>query len=665
MTFLKLSPCSHCNNRFFYLHLELISLLIHWAYMFRNQRTYCLTAIALVVLFNYTDAYSYSDHRNRRIDSLEAVLQDKGTTWQEQLNANSELMWGYLQTNSDKSIYHCKEIIRMTQGITGEGLIARQEAFRILGQHAYAICLYDSAINCYERALETAGIAQKSGFYSQESMDDVYSSLYGAIGNLYNIQGMVTLAMDYYLKALPLFERNGWNESISTLYYNIGEMYLEMGNYEEAGRAYESSLEAALKTGDSLIICAPRYGAATVLLNEGKPGDALEQMHDVIEYYHAHAFEEKNGLMNAYVLLALIYSKGLDDMQQAQDYMDKALSIAIDSDSTPDLADAYYRQSELCLARREWAGAIDWSLRALGINDQDPHHNIGVYKTLTMAYSGLGHTDESARYLELMYNTMEEMASKQYQASLSEIRVRYETQKKEEQIALMLQQRRTYLWVAILLVIIVTAVFFTLWYISSLRRKSIAVESKLAGEKEERERLARDLHDRVGGLLTASRQSLKLQRREQALMLLDEASTELRTVAHHLMPDSLASLGLVTALRDYCQVLPTVSFTCIGKEIRLDKSTELLCYSIIHELINNALNHADASFIQVQLMFDDESFSAVIADNGQGFDLNEIHMGSGLRNIRERIKTVKGEFAITSTIGNGTEAILTIKHRKQ
>lgn len=626
-----------------------------------HNKKYCLTFIAVVLLFNHAAVFGYSDHRNHRIDSLEAVLKDLNTTWQDKLRAHSDLMWGYLQTNSELSICHCKEILTMTQGITGEGLLTRQDAFRILGQHAYAICLYDSALNCYEQSLEVARMAQNSGLYSQMEMDNVYSSIYGTIGNLYNIQGMVSIAMDYYLKALPLFERNGWNESISTLYYNVGEMYLEMGNYKEAGKAYQSSLEAALKTGDSLIVCLSRYGAATVSLHEGKPEEALQQMQYVVKYYLDHAFEERVGLMDAYVLLARIYWEGFDDIKSAQGYMDSAIDIASTLDSTPSVADVCSAQAELCLARLDWAGAVDWSLRSLSINAQDPHHNIGVYKTLTKAYASLGRADESGRYLDSMYITMENMANKQYQTSLSEIRVRYETQKKEEQIALMLQKRRTYFWIAILLGIIVIIGFFTVWYIGSLRRKKTAVESKLAGEKEERERLARDLHDRMGGLITASRQSLLLHREEQALKMIDEASTELRTVAHHLMPDSLACLGLVTALRDYCQILPTVTFTCIGKEQRLDKSTELICYSTIHELINNALNHADASLIQVQLMFDDESFSAVIADNGKGFDPKGIYKGTGLNNIRERIKAVKGEFAITSAQGKGTEAIITIK----
>ena len=618
-----------------------------------------------MLFFNHASVYGYSDHRNRNIDSLEAVLQDAHVTWKDQLSAHSNLMWGYLQTNSDRSIFHCKEIIRMTQGINGEGLLTRQDAFRILGQHAYAVCLYDSAMNCYEQSLETTRKAEKSGLYSQEDIDNVYSSLYGTIGNLYNIQGMVTLAMDYYLKALPLFERHGWNESITTLYYNMGEMYLEMGNYNEAGKAYQNSLEAAQKTGDSLIMCLPRYGMASVLLSEDKPEEALQQMQYVVEYYTAHAYEERVGLMDAYVLLTRVYWQGLDDMSQAQEYMDRALEIAFTQDSTPSVADACSVQAELCLARHEWCGAADWSLRSLGINDQDPHHNVGVYRTLAKAFAGLNRADESARYIDLMHKTMEEMANRQYQASLSEMRVRYETQKKEQQISLMLQQRRSYLWIAFMLGLVVIAGFISMCYIGSLKRRKTAVESKLAGEQEERKRLARDLHDRVGGLLTASRQNLQLNRNEQALRMIDEASTELRTVAHHLMPDSLISLGLVTALKDYCQMLQTVAFTCIGEERRMDRQTELLCYSIIHELINNALNHADASLIQVQLMYDDESFSAVVADNGKGFDTDKIHKGTGLRNIMERIKTVRGEFAITSATGAGTEAIITVKEKHQ
>ena len=611
--------------------------------------------IVFPLMNTWLTVVAYSDHRNRKIDSMETVLCDKQLSWKDQLKAHSELMWGYLQTNGEKSVYHAKEILRLTEGVAGEGIATRQNAFRILGQHAYAVCLYDSALHCYQRSLEMAQQAEKSGLYKQSDIDDIYSALYGTMGNLYNIQGMTTIAMDYYFKALPIFERNNWQESISTLFYNIGEMYLEMGNNAEARKAYQKSLNAALKTGDSLILVNPRHGLATVLLNEGKPYEALREERESMKYLLSHPTEESFGLMNAYVMLAHIYWEGLNDMQTAQQMMDAALKISNGMDETSDLSDAYSTQAALCLNRREWQNAIDWCLRSLDVNDQDPHHNIVVYKLLAEAYSYQGKAEESTQYLKLLHNTMEEMANQRHQSALSEMQIRYETQQKEAKIAQMRERVRLMWWIDALVLFVFVLIFIAFWRISKQRRRTLAIQSKLKGEREERQRLAHDLHDRVGSMLTAMRLTLEQDKKEDTLEMLSQTSTELRKVAHHLMPESLSRKGLHVALSDYCSVLPDVTFHYFGEPHRLSEEIEVLCYSMIHELINNALRHASATRIQVQLMYESDCISAIVADNGKGFDVNAPHQGIGLSNIRQRIAIHNGRLSVTSSPGGGSE----------
>jgi len=586
---------------------------------------------------------------------MEMVLRDTRLSWKGQLQAHSELMWGYLQTDGEKSVYHAKEILRLTEDVDGEGMVTRQTAFRILGQHAYAVCLYDSALRCYQRSLETAQQAEKSGFYKQSEIDNIYSALYGTMGNLYNIQGMTVIAMDYYLKALPIFERNNWQESVSTLFYNIGEMYLEMGNNTEARKAYQKSLNAALKTGDSLILVAPRHGLATVLLNEGKPQEALREEKESMKYLLSHPTEEYHGLMNAYVMLAHIYWKGLEDMKTAQQMMDRALELSVQVDSTPDLSDLYSTQAELCLARHEWKNTVEWCLRSLQVNEQDPHHNIVVYKLLAEAYVHQGKAEESTRYLNLLHNTMEEMANQRHQSALSEMQIRYETQQKEAKIGQMKERVRLMWWIDILVLLIFVLIFITFWRIGKQRRRTLAVQSKLKGEREERQRLARDLHDRVGSMLTAMRLTLEQDKKDETLEMLSQTSTELRKVAHHLMPESLSRKGLHVALSDYCRVLPNVTFCYFGEPHRLSEDVEVLCYSIIHELINNALRHANATHIQVQLMYEADTISAVVADDGKGFDVNALYQGMGLTNIRQSIAVHNGRLSVSSSPENGTE----------
>jgi len=569
-------------------------------------------------------------------------------------------MWGYLQTDGDRSIFHAKEIIRLTEKATSEGLLVRQDAFRILGQHAYAVCMYDSALHCYERSLQIIEQCDRNNLYPQTDIDDMYSVLYATIGNLYNIQGMTTLAMDFYLKALPLFEHNGWYESVSTLYYNVGEMYLEMGNNVEARKAYGKSLEAAMVSGDSLILVAPHYGLATVLLNEGHPQEALAEEREAMKYLADHPDEEPVGLMNAYVMMARIYGGGLGNNAEAQRYMNMALELSAGMDSIPELADVYTAQAELCLSRKEWHETMEWCLEALDVNDQDPHHNIGVYKMLSEAYARLGYSDESVHYLDLLHNTMETMSNHSHQTALSEMEVRYETQKKEARIAQITQRQHMLLLFVAVVIILFVVIIIGILRVNRHKRRTIAAESKLLGERDERSRLGRDLHDRVGGMLTATRLTLEQGKTDQAVQMLQDTSIELRKVAHNLMPDSLARHGLNVALSDYCSVLPNVEYECLGNPVRLPANIEVLVYSTVHELINNALRYADAEIIKVQLLYGEEELTALVADNGHGFNVKSESKGMGLANIRERIRSLGGTFEISSSSA-GTEACLEIR----
>ena len=156
-------------------------------------------------------------------------------------------------------------------------------------------------------------------------------------------------------------------------------------------------------------------------------------------------------------------------------------------------------------------------------------------------------------------------------------------------------------------------------------------------------------------VLTAMRLTLEQDKKDETLEMLSQTSTELRKVAHHLMPESLSRKGLHAALSDYCRVLPNVTFCYFGEPHRLSEDVEVLCYSIIHELINNALRHANATHIQVQLMYEADTISAVVADDGKGFDVNAPYQGMGLTNIRQSIAVHNGRLSVSSSPENGTE----------
>lgn len=212
-------------------------------------------------------------------------------------------------------------------------------------------------------------------------------------------------------------------------------------------------------------------------------------------------------------------------------------------------------------------------------------------------------------------------------------------------------QNRILFGLIMLLVIAVVVIIL----VARHHHRTTAIHSRLMGGADERTRLSRDLHDRLGGLLSAIHMQAK-DKEVQALSL--QAVDEMRRVAHHLMPAALKESGLVRALSDFCNVHPTVSFTHYGQDERLTEQQEVMLYCATHELVNNALKYAKASRVMVQLLMDGEYIALIVSDNGrsplqlpQG---GEPKTGSGLRNIRERAELLGGRMSISSS-SEGTE----------
>ncbi len=204
-------------------------------------------------------------------------------------------------------------------------------------------------------------------------------------------------------------------------------------------------------------------------------------------------------------------------------------------------------------------------------------------------------------------------------------------------------------------------------------KQLIAVDFLLKGQEEERSRLAKDLHDGLGGLLSGVKFSLSNMKDnliitpenmtvfERSLDMIDGSIKELRRVAHNMMPEMLTKFGLDEALKEYCNTLNatkllSVRFQSFGLTDRLDTSTEIIIYRIIQELLNNTLKHASATEAFVQLVREKDRINVQVEDNGKGFDtaILEDSKGSGWVSIRSRVDYLKGKIEVHSAPGKGS-----------
>ncbi|HYK56686.1 MAG TPA: sensor histidine kinase, partial [Flavisolibacter sp.] len=269
-----------------------------------------------------------------------------------------------------------------------------------------------------------------------------------------------------------------------------------------------------------------------------------------------------------------------------------------------------------------------------------------------------------------------------------DLETRYETEKKDNQLKL--QQARirqkdflNYLFaggtIALLLISILSYRNYKhkqKWQhqrISELEteKQLTAMEAVLKGEEQERTRLAKDLHDGLGGMMSGIKYSLQTMKKnvimtpenqqafERSIDMLDSSINEMRRVAHNMMPEALVKFGLDTALKDLCsEVNQTgalqVNYQSIGMDHALiDQTTAITIYRIVQELINNTMKHAAATNSIVQLSKTDDKLTITVEDDGKGFDTACLHMAKGIgwTNIMNRVEFLKGKLDIHSHPG--------------
>lgn len=203
-------------------------------------------------------------------------------------------------------------------------------------------------------------------------------------------------------------------------------------------------------------------------------------------------------------------------------------------------------------------------------------------------------------------------------------------------------------------------------------------ERVIKAQEEERRRVAREIHDGPAQamanvvlraeiterLLTAGRDEVK-QELSQLKELVKESLRELRRIIFNLRPMALDDLGLVPTLNRYLENLREqegvrVTLKVGGRETRLHSTAEVAIFRMVQEAVNNARRHAQASLIQVRIVYADNHVEISVDDDGIGFDMEKLKSewidreSFGLMSMKERIELLGGTFTVTSVPGEGT-----------
>jgi len=201
----------------------------------------------------------------------------------------------------------------------------------------------------------------------------------------------------------------------------------------------------------------------------------------------------------------------------------------------------------------------------------------------------------------------------------------------------------------------------------------------LESQENERKRVAADLHDSIGGMLstirvgltTVAKQISDPQLIEQQKQMLDDTISSVRRISRDLMPPTLEKFGLVEAVKEMCERVQStayirVAFTEHGEFRALEKNQELMIFRIIQELINNAVKHAKSSTINVAFNATDK-LEVIVEDDGVGFDSTALlrhhasaSRGLGLFNIENRVRLLNAHLEFDNGRKSGTRITMTI-----
>ena len=507
-------------------------------------------------------------------------------------------------------------------------------------------------------------------------------------------------AITYYLQALDRFEMAKDSFYIGLVNNNIGACYERTNDFQKRLVYLNKAKEYFYQIKDTVWL-------ANTLTNLGAVYNDLKQSKEA-ETHHLQAIEYHKRLNNSsylktsYLNLSAVYER-MQDFDKALKYGKMAVALVNSSDLAGDIdvmaltnLAFYYLLNEDLIQAKKYLDLATQNVHFDNLIDRQRQWEEVYSFWLEKNGNYKGALSHYKNYVTLK-DSIEKQSKEQ---QLQEITEKYEAGKKEielkeRELALnrATQQRNWWIGIAALLLIVVGSVGIIARQRISANKQLAQLETEIQAEKirklekekeligskhllkgqvAERKRLASDLHDSLGGLMTSikahygSISRLKAFPNESELhhkteQLINRSYEELRRISHDMMPPTLASSGLKPAIQqlvDQFSHQQTHYHLNIGGDLtKIEESSALFLYRILQECFQNIQKHAEASEVFVQLIVMDDQVNLSIEDDGKGFNTTAINTptkGLGLKQLKERVHELGGEITIQSQVNEGT-----------
>ncbi len=555
----------------------------------------------------------------------------------------------------------------------------------------------------YKKALEYCLKSIKVAKYNKNRFQEATS--YRAIFNIYHNLKMNDSAVKYAVQSINLTTEIGDTTNVATNYGNLTWLYTDMSQYKKAIEYGLKGIEAGEHYKDTIGLLISLNNLALCYIELHENNKAIELFKR--QYIIGKKIDRPRSIRNALINLALAYysTGAAKELEKTTTLLNDYNRGVTDLDSK-NRCYQYLTNAYNFIYRKEFLQAEKQLLAAMDLAKKDSLTDPLFPTYITMSQVKFSQHDFVAgNYYEekwdSLYNLNTEQQLSEYAA---ELETKYEVEKKESVIhhletekeiqQFSIQRKNSFITYLIsgmsALIIISFLTYRNIKHKQKIQQQRIseletlqqlnATEAVLKGEEQERTRIAKDLHDGLGGILSGIKFSFTTmkgnlvmtpenqQAFERSMDMLDSSIRELRRVAHNMMPEALLRFGLDAALKDFCYEINEsgavkINYLSFGPEdVDIDQTVAITLYRIVQELINNTMKHSGASSAIVQLTKSNEQLSLTVEDDGNGFDpaILKTNKGMGWVSIKNRVDFLKGKLDVTSKEGEGTSVHIEI-----
>ncbi len=522
---------------------------------------------------------------------------------------------------------------------------------------AVAWCL----INIGEAWFNEGNYTLANEFY-YEALKDIRkktTEITHATANIYNCLGMVNTRLQQYDKALGYYNLAYHVSQQANLPYqlaiaceNKGKYFIRMGMPDSAEIYFRQEMDIGKQLGkvDLISFSWGRLGEVSLLRRQYKL--TVEQLHMCIEMAQNHF---------------------------TPPVIDAAYS----------LAEAYTHMGIFAKAKQH----LEWAYMETKQRHYRDHLPV-AYRQYVALYKAMGDFQKALLYTDSLLRINDTLINADKVNAINHLEIKYRTSEKDLQLAesrFLLEKQESTLARKTLLIWMVSggglllAGLLIISYrngnnkqrlqnekIKSLRQQNTidTLNARMDGEEKERARIARELHDGIGGMLSSAIMQLSTLPRgwpaikeqvayTESISLLKDMGAEVRKTSHNLMPDALMKQTLDASLQALCQSVKgdgafIISYQSYGDHSNLSAEMKLNLYRIVQELLHNAVRHAQADKVLIQTTVHDGHITLTVEDDGSGFDKSEKMTGLGLSNVAARVRGLNGDMVLNTAPGMGT-----------